>query len=79
MLKKSFSGVLTYLLENVFLLQSNTEPPMILAYCPSLDRDVDLTRLSELEAEALRRDMAGPLWCNAAPGIKRVVEAALNH
>ena len=52
---------------------------MILAYSPSLNRDVDLTRLSQSEAEALRRDMASPLWRNAAPGIKRVVEAALNH
>ena len=52
---------------------------MILAYCPSLNRDVDLTRLSEFEADALRKDMTSPLWRNAAPGIRRVVEAALNH
>ena len=52
---------------------------MILVFSPTLNRDVDLTRLSQPEAEALKRDMAGPLWCNAAPGIKRVVEAALNH
>ena len=50
---------------------------MILAYCPSLDRDVDLTRLSAAELDALRQDMASPLWHNAAPGIKRVVEAAI--
>ena len=50
---------------------------MILAYCPSLDRDVDLTRLSADELAALRRDMASPLWRNAAPGIKRVIEAAI--
>ena len=29
---------------------------MILAYCPSLNRDVDLTRLSEHEAESLRQE-----------------------
>ena len=52
---------------------------MILAYCPSLRRDVDLTNLSEHETEALKKDMASPLWRNAAPGIRRVVEAALNH
>ena len=52
---------------------------MILVYSPSLNRDVDLTRLSAYEAESLRKDMASPLWRNAAPGIKRVVEAALNH
>ena len=52
---------------------------MILAFSPTLNRDVDLTRLSEHEAEALKRDMASPLWRNAAPGIKRVIEAALSH
>ena len=52
---------------------------MILVYSPSLDRDIDLTRACAAELEALRRDMASPLWRNAAPGIKRVVEAALNH
>lgn len=50
---------------------------MILVYSPSLNRDVDLTRLSEHETEALKKDMASPLWRNAAPGIKRVVEAAV--
>ena len=50
---------------------------MILAYCPSLNRDVDLTRLSEHEAESLRQDMDSPLWQSAAPGIRRVVEAAV--
>jgi len=52
---------------------------MILVYCPSLNRDVDLTRLSEHEAESLRKDMASPLWRNAAPGIKRVVEATISQ
>lgn len=51
---------------------------MILVYSPSLDRDVDLTRASASDLAALRRDMASPLWRNAAPGIKRVVEAALS-
>ena len=50
---------------------------MILAYSPSLDRDVDLTRLSADELDALRRDMDSPLWKSAAPGIRRVVEAAV--
>ena len=50
---------------------------MILVYCPSLNRDVDLTRLSQTELAALRQDMASPLWRNAAPGIRRVVEAAV--
>ena len=52
---------------------------MILVFSPTLNRDVDLTRLSEHEAEALRKDMASPLWRNAAPGIRRDIEAALNH
>ena len=52
---------------------------MILAYCPSLNRDVDLTRLSAAELDALRRDMDSPLWQSAAPGIRRVVEAAVGN
>ena len=52
---------------------------MILVYSPSLNRDVDLTRLSAFEAESLRKDMASPLWRNAAPGIKRVVEATISQ
>jgi len=52
---------------------------MILAFSPTLNRDVDLARLSEHEADALKKDMSSPLWRNAAPGIRRVVEAALNH
>ena len=50
---------------------------MILAYSPTLNRDVDLTRLSQTELDALRRDMDSPLWQSAAPGIRRVVEAAV--
>ena len=50
---------------------------MILAFSPSLHRDVDLTRLSRTELDALRRDMDSPLWQSAAPGIRRVVEAAV--
>ena len=50
---------------------------MILAFSPSLRRDVDLTRLSQVEMDALRRDMDSPLWQSAAPGIRRVVEAAV--
>ena len=52
---------------------------MILVYSPSLNRDVDLTRLSEHEADALKKDMSSPLWRNAAPGIRRVVEAAISQ
>ena len=51
---------------------------MILVYSPSLDRDVDLTRACASELAALRQDMASPLWHNAAPGIQRVIEAAVN-
>ena len=51
---------------------------MILVYSPSLDRDIDLTRASASELAALRQDMASPLWYNAAPGIRRVIEAAVN-
>ena len=51
---------------------------MILAYSPSLDRDIDLTRASASELAALRQDMASPLWHNAAPGIRRAIEAAVN-
>ena len=50
---------------------------MILAFSPTLRRDVDLTRLSAAELDALRRDMDSPLWQSAAPGIRRVVEAAV--
>ena len=50
---------------------------MILAYCPTLRRDVDLTRLSQTELAALRQDMDSPLWQSAAPGIRRVIEAAV--
>ena len=52
---------------------------MILAYSPTLNRDVDLTRLSATELDALRRDMALPCWRDAAPGIRRVVEAAVGN
>jgi len=51
---------------------------MILAYSPTLNRDVDLAKLNDSERAALRQDMASPLWHNAAPGIKRVIEAAVN-
>ena len=51
---------------------------MILAYSPTLNRDVDLTRLSQVEMDALRRDMDSPCWRDAAPGIRRVVEAAVS-
>ena len=50
---------------------------MILAFSPTLRRDVDLTRLSADELDALRRDMDSPLWQSAAPGIRRVIEAAV--
>ena len=52
---------------------------MILVYSPSLDRDIDLTRASASELAALRQDMASPLWQSAAPGIRRVVEAAVGN
>lgn len=51
---------------------------MILVYSPSLARDIDLTRANSFELAALKQDMASPLWHNAAPGIKRVIEAAVN-
>ena len=43
------------------------------------DRDIDLTRASASELDALRRDMDSPLWQSAAPGIRRVVEAAVGN
>ena len=52
---------------------------MILVYSPSLDRDIDLTRASASELAALRQDMDSPLWQSAAPGIRRVVEAAVGN
>jgi len=46
---------------------------MILIYSPSLARDIDLTRATSTERDALRRDMERPM----APGIRRVIEAAV--
>lgn len=49
---------------------------MILVYSPSMNRDIDLTRASSAERDALRRDMERP-GIFAAPGIRRVIEAAV--
>ena len=49
---------------------------MILIFSPSLNRDIDLTRANASEREALKRDMERP-GIFAAPGIRRVIEAAV--
>lgn len=47
---------------------------MILIYSPSLARDIDLTRATAADREALKRDLERGA---VAPGLRGVVEAAV--